>query len=74
MPVEFDIIETTDLQALKTEVNRLLTKGWLFHGPMLIDRSDSQRNFIQPMVRLELRPLAMPKEAGIVPVQGRVIH
>ena len=69
MPVEFDLIETTDLQALKTEVNRLLAKGWLFHGPMLIDRSDSQRNFIQPMVRLELRPLAMPKDSGIIPVQ-----
>ena len=69
MPVDFDIIDATDLQTLKIEVNRLLSNGWLFHGPMLIDRSGSQRNFIQPMCRLELRPLAMPKDSGIVAAQ-----
>lgn len=67
MPVDYRTIETDDRADLDRQVKVLLDKGWLFHGPLIVDRS-TQRTFIQPMTRLELRPMAMPQpRSNIVP-------
>lgn len=64
MPVEFDVIVADTAADLKTNVNALLKKGWIFHGAM----QSANEKFIQPMCRLELRPFAMPKQDTILPV------
>jgi hypothetical protein len=56
--------------ALAEDVNRELSKGFTVHGPLVMNGT----SYVQPLVRVELRAVKMPEQdAGIVPVQGRVI-
>ena len=68
MPVEYKLVRSSDPEAFQTEVNKMLKQGWMFHGPTV--NSDSQ--YTQPMIQLEVRPVKMGKMEGndIVPVSG----
>jgi len=68
MPVEYKLVRSTDAEAFQTEVNKMLKKGWMFHGPT----THSDKGYEQPMITLEIRPVKMGKmdSNDIVPVSG----
>jgi len=67
MPVEYKLVRSTDAEAFQTEVNKMLKKGWMFHGPT----THSDKGYEQPMITLEIRPVKMGKDSNdIVPVSG----
>ena len=66
MPVEFDLIVSDSTKVFVDKVNDMLKKGWIFHGAMQVIANTSE--WVQPMCRLELRPLALPKQDAILPV------
>lgn len=69
--VEYKVCRSNNHNALAEDVNRELSKGFTVHGPLVLQGE----SFVQPLVRVELRAVKMPEQdAGIVPVQGRVIH
>jgi hypothetical protein len=72
-PTEFVVVESESSSGLSEKVNDLLRKGWFLHGPMTIDRShvgSGPRSFVQPLVKIEMRPLPMGETSRVQPVSG----
>jgi hypothetical protein len=66
-PTAYKLIQAESAGQFEQQVNAALQDGWTFHGPTI--QCDSL--YTQPMVKLEMRPIKMPKVDGsILPVEA----
>lgn len=57
--VEYKVCRANSGDGLAAEVNAALKQGFTVHGPMMLHGATSLPTFMQPLVKIELRPVKM---------------